>query len=200
MVFLIILTVFLAIYGGWVTRKWLDLIKMQRQLEKAEKQLEERTQEVQRLRAVRQDLERICNGRGAEIRRLRAQEARHVAEIRELEEKASELNVSMFRESGLRILAEKEDSAKRLKVELLEKQLAEARRLLKEGEAQAQSAEAMYQSIIADRDGEIARLQASHGRRSRARNRSLENQISVEEILKDEGGQRRGRHREPEDS
>lgn len=118
---------------------------------------------------MRQNLERLCDGRGAEISRLRALQAEQAAEIRALEGKTSELNVSLFNESGLRILAEKEEGARRMKMEQLEKEFSALRRRLREQEIQTRNAEEMYQSIIREKDMEIAKLQAAHARRTKAK-------------------------------
>ena len=167
-----------AAYGVWITIRHIKLAGLRKRLEACEAELD-------RQRMLKQNLERICDKRGIELRRLRAANARQSAEMQELEEKASELNVSMFRESGLRILAEKEESARRMKLELLEKQLAEARRMLKEQEAQTRGAEEMYQAIIAERDQQIAKLQAAHARRAKARAKSegIPDQISLDDLL-----------------
>ena len=84
--------------------------------------------------------------------------------------------MSLFKESGLRILAEKEDGVKRMKMEQLEHQLADARNRLKDQEAksrealekQAAQAEADAEALrqeIASRDAEISRLQTLNARR-----------------------------------
>jgi len=175
---LIVLTAVFAVYGVWITIRHIKFAGLKRRLETCEAELE-------RQRMLKQNLERICDKRGVELRRLRAANARQSAAMQALEEKASELNVSMFRESGLRILAEKEESARRMKLELLEKQLAEARRMLRDQEAQARGTEEMYQAIIAERDQQISKLQAAHARRAKARAKSegIPDQISLDDLL-----------------
>lgn len=133
------------------------------------REMEARNRELQRLRIMRQNLERLCDGRGAEISRLRTLQAEQAAEIRALEGKTSELNVSLFNESGLRILAEKEEGARRMKMEQLEKEFSALHRRLREQEIQTRNAEEMYQSIIREKDMEIAKLQAAHARRTKAK-------------------------------
>lgn len=194
MIFLIIAAILLTIYVGWITWKYMDMRGKLRRIRDHERELEG---DLEKQRAIRQNLQRICDGRGAELRRLRAQQAEHVAAIRELETKASELNVSLFRESGLRILAEKEDSAKRMRVDLLEKQLEEAQRKLKEHDAQALNAEKLYQNIIAEREAELAKLQTSRDRRAarRARANAGMDQISLDDLLSDAKAHRGGKHR-----
>ena len=178
LVVLIILAVLLAAYGIWITSRYMGLVRLRKDLEKA-------GQELERQRMLKQNLERICGKRGAEIRRLRAVNAQQSAALQELEEKTSELNVTMFRESGLRILAEKEEGARRMKMELLEKQLADVRRALKEQEAQSRGAEEMYQAIIAEKDQQITKLQAAHAKRAKARARAegIPDQISMDDLL-----------------
>lgn len=194
MIFLIIAAILLTIYAGWITWKYMDMRGKLRRIRDHEGKLEG---DLEKQRAIRQNLQRICDGRGAELRRLRAQQAEHVAAIRELEAKASELNVSLFRESGLRILAEKEDSAKRMRVDLLEKQLEEAQRKLKEHDAQALNAEKLYQNIITEREAELAKLQTSRDRRAarRARANAGMDQISLDDLLSDAKAHRGGKHR-----
>jgi len=175
---LIVLTALLAVYGVWITSRCMGLAGLRKKNDELE-------QELDRQKMLKQNLERICEKRGADLRRLHAVNARQHAALQELEEKTSELNVSMFRESGLRILAEKEEGARRMKMELMEKQLAEARRALKELELQARGADEMYQAIIAEKDKQIAKLQAAHARRAKARAKAegIPDQISMDDLI-----------------
>ena len=175
---LIALSVLLAVYGVWITSRYRGLVRLRQSLSETE-------QELQRQKLLKQNLERICDKRGAELRRLRAVNARQAQTLQELEEKTSQLNVTMFRESGLRILAEKEDGARRMKMELMERQLVETRKALKEQEMQSRGAEEMYQAIIAEKDQQISKLQAAHARRAKARAKAegIPDQISMEELL-----------------
>lgn len=192
MLFLTIMIILLAAFSSWMIWKCMQLSGKVRQLE-------ERTRELPRLKAIRQNLERMCEGRGAEIRRLRGCLAEQNATVRELEEKASSLNVSLFNESGLRILAEKEEGARRMKMAQLEKELSEARKQLRERETQAQNSELMYQTIIKEKDAEIVRLQAAHARRAKVKAKAATgglDQISLDDILtmnKETGGKHRGK-------
>lgn len=178
MTILIIAAAVLAVYGIGMTVLCVKLSGLRKRFEINE-------QELERQKMLKMNLERICNKRGAEIRRLRAENARRDEALRELEEKTSELNVTMFRESGLRILAEKEEGARRMKMELMEKQLLETRRAMKEQEAQARGAEEMYQAIIAERDQQIAKLQSAHARRAKARAKTegIPDQITMSDLL-----------------
>lgn len=194
MAFLIIASIALAIYAGWITWQY---IKIKRKIAQLNDKLNKKNLELQKQSAIRQNLQRICNGRASELRRMREREAECVAEIRELESRASELNVSLFRESGLRILAQKEGGAERIRLDLLEKQLAGAQRKIKEQDEQAQNAERLYQSIIAQREAEIAQFQAAQARRARRRAKTDGelDQISLEELLgmPAQGGKHRGK-------
>ena len=146
-----------------------------------------RCQELQKDRAIRQNLQHVLERREAEIRRLRSRMASFESDYHEMETRASDLNVSLFRESGLRILAEKEDGAKRLKMEQLEKQVSDARRRLKEQQAEAAETVRRMQDLITTQDKEIARLRQANARRIKrpAADAALENQITLDEILKE---------------
>ena len=52
--------------------------------------------------------------REAEIRKLRARVDAYEKDYQEMESRASDLSMHLFQESGLRIIAEKEDGAKRM--------------------------------------------------------------------------------------
>lgn len=178
MAVLIALSALLVAYGVWITIRYRGLVKLRQNLSETDR-------ELQRQKLLKQNLERICDKRGAELRRLRAVNARQAQALQELEEKTSQLNVTMFRESGLRILAEKEDGARRMKMELMERQLMETRKALREQEMQSRGAEEMYQAIIAEKDQQISKLQAAHARRAKARAKAegIPDQITMEELL-----------------
>lgn len=117
----------------------------------------QRNQALREDRAIRQNLQRVLDRREAEIRRLRARIAAFESDYHEMESRASDLNVSLFKESGLRILAEKEDGVKRMKMEQLEQQLAAARDKLK---AQEEAAEANLRQALEARDTAAAKTEA----------------------------------------
>ncbi|MBR6220674.1 MAG: hypothetical protein IKQ80_08925 [Clostridia bacterium] len=148
-----------------------------------------RCQELQRDRAIRQNLQQVLERREAEIRRLRSRMASFESDYHEMETRASDLNVSLFRESGLRILAEKEDGAKRLKMEQLEKQVSDARRRLKEQQDEAAETVRRMQDLITSQEKEIARLRQANARRLKksAAEPALANQVTLEEILVSHG-------------
>lgn len=169
MIYAIIALVALAALCGWLVWR---LIALRKALEKARA----RNQSLREDRAIRQNLQHVLERREAEIHRLRARVTAYEKDFQEMESRASDLNMSLFKESGLRILAEKEDGVKRMKMEQLEHQLAEARNRLKDQEAksrealekQAAQAEADAEALrqeIASRDAEISRLQTLNARR-----------------------------------
>lgn len=178
MALLIAATTLLMVYGLWITRRYLGLIKLRQSLDEA-------NQALAKQKLLKQNLERICDKRGTELRKLRQVNQQQARALKELEDKTAELNVTMFRESGLRILAEKEEGARRMKMALMEKQLAQARQALKTQEEQTRGMEQMYQSIIAEKDQQLEKLQAAHARRAkvRARAEGVPNQISMDEFF-----------------
>ena len=191
MIYAIIALVALAALCGWLVWR---LIALRKALEKARA----RNQSLREDRAIRQNLQHVLERREAEIHRLRARVTAYEKDFQEMESRASDLNMSLFKESGLRILAEKEDGVKRMKMEQLEHQLAEARNRLKDQEAksrealekQAAQAEADAEALrqeIASRDAEISRLQTLNARRL-ARKAQQDSggldQISIDDILK----------------
>lgn len=148
-----------------------------------------RCQELQRDRAIRQNLQQVLERREAEIRRLRSRMASFESDYHEMETRASDLNVSLFRESGLRILAEKEDGAKRMKMEQLEREVSDARRKLKEQQDEAAETVRRMQDLITSQEKEIARLRQVNARRLKksAAEPALANQVTLEEILVSHG-------------
>lgn len=150
-----------------------------------------RCRTMQKDRAIRQNLQHVLDGREAEIRRLREKVAAYEADVQEMETRTSDLNMDLFRESGLRILAEKEDGARRLKMEQLEKELDGARKALRASEAEARAREEKLRAEIDGKQAEIERIRAAHARRA-ARRAQLENemmdQITLEDILGDKNG------------
>lgn len=117
-----------------------------------------RSRELQQDRAIRQNLQHVLDRREAEIRRLRARVAAFESDVQEMESRASDLNMSLFKESGLRILAEKEDGVKRMKMQQMEQQLADLRQKMRE---QADAAEARLRNELAQHDADAAKLEAS---------------------------------------
>ena len=183
MVYAIIGLVALALAAGWL---WWRNRALRESLARAQ----ERCRGLQKDRAIRQNLQHVLDGREAEIRRLRERVAAYEADVQEMQSRASDLNMDLFRESGLRILAEKEDGAKRLKMEQLEKQLEEARKALRERDARARAAEEALKAEIAEKQAEIERIRAAHARRA-ARRAQLESgmlgQVTLDDVLGGDG-------------
>ena len=191
MIYAIIALVALAALCGWLIWR---LVGLRKALEKAQA----RIQSLREDRAIRQNLQHVLERREAEIHRLRARVTAYENDFQEMESRTSDLNMSLFKESGLRILAEKEDGVKRMKMEQLEHQLADARNRLKDQEArsrealdrQAAQAEADAEALrreIASRDAEISRLQTLNARRL-ARKAQQDNggldQVTIDDIMK----------------
>ena len=118
-------------------------------------------------RAIRRNLQHILNARDAEIKRLREELRQHEADAQALENRTSELNLTLFHESGLRILAEKEESAKRMKMALMERQLEASQEMLRQCRQEAKEREAGLNEIIDQQRERIERLTSARGRRAR---------------------------------
>ena len=178
MLYAIIALVALVILSAW-------LIWRCRSLRASLAKAQARVEELQEDRAIRQNLQHVLERREAEIRRLRNRLADIEDEYEEISNRASDLNVSLFRESGLRILAEKEDGAKRMKMEQLEKQVSEARQKLRRQQDESAEAIRRMQDLISMQDKEIARLRQANARRIKkpATPDALENQITLDDIL-----------------
>ena len=183
----LIIALVLAILGagglGW------RLFMTVQALKKSEREREE----LQQDRAIRENLENILEKRSAEVRRLRARVRQQEAELDDLEQQVSDMNISLFHESGLRILREKEDGARRMKLELTEKQLDEATRKLKQQRAEAQADEARMTAIISEQQQTIEKLNARvtklsgpQSRRARKAQDGLPNQMSLSDLIGDE--------------
>lgn len=183
MLYAIIALVALAALCGWLVWRCLAL---RGALEKSRA----RCQELQKDHAIRQNLQHVLDRREAEIRRLRNRMASFENDYHEMETRTNDLNVSLFRESGLRILAEKEDGAKRLKMEQLEQQVSDARRRLKEQQAEAAETVRRMQDLISTQDKEIARLRQANARRLKrpASDPVITNQITLEDLMAGEQG------------
>ena len=144
-----------------------------------------RCHELQRDRAIRQNLQQVLDRREAEIRRLRGRIAAFESDYQEMETRASDLNMSLFRESGLRILAEKEEGANRLKMEQLEKQVSDGRKRLREQQAEAAETVRRMQDLINSQEKEIARLRQANARRLKKPSNDpvIVNQITLDDVL-----------------
>lgn len=148
------------------------------------KQSEDQRREMEQDRAIRQNLQHLLDSRIAENRRLKARLRKTEEDLHEMERQAHDLNLNLFHESGLRILKEKEEGARRMKLDLLEKQLDEANRRLRRQAEEYRASEEMLQQIIAEKQEEIDRLAAAQSRRgSRRRAEGLPNQVTITDLL-----------------
>ena len=178
MVYLIIglvLAVGLAGYLAW------RLVRAIRALEEAR----DRLHELQKDRAIRQNLQHILDGREAELRKLRSKLRSSEANVQTLENRVSELNLTLFEESGMRILSEKEDGAKRMKMDLMERQLDEANRANRELKEKARAREAELTKQIEALEAEIDRLKNPRGRRAVRRPVKVDgwDQITLDDLI-----------------
>lgn len=142
-------------------------------------------QQMQKERAIRQNLQHVLERREAEIRRLRQRLDTYESDFQEMETRASDLNMSLFRESGLRILAEKEEGANRLKLEQLEKQVSDGRKKLRQQQEESAETIRRMQDLINSQEKEIARLRQANARRIKrsASDATLENQVTLEDVM-----------------
>ena len=178
MLYAIIALVALVILAAWLI--W-QCVNLRTALGKSRS----RVQELQSDRAIRQNLQHVLERREAEIRRLRGRIAAFESDYQEMENRASDLNMSLFRESGLRILAEKEEGANRLKLEQLEKQVSDGRKKLKQQQDEAAETIRRMQDLINSQEKEIARLRQANARRIKKSpaDSMLENQITLADVL-----------------
>ena len=152
-----------------------------RMLREAAAQADDHAEELKREQAIRRNLQRICDRRGAELNRVRNTIRGYEADIKELEGQLSQLNVQLFQESGRRILAEKDEGARRIKLDLADRQLAEAEQKLRE----ARAVEAELREALAAKDMEIEKLKAARTRRPprRPADPLEDGQITVDDLL-----------------
>ncbi len=178
MVYAIIALVALAGLAAWLIWRCRQL---RRDLNKSHAQV----QQLREDRAIRQNLQHVLDRREAEIRRLRGRIAAFESDYQEMETRASDLNMSLFRESGLRILAEKEEGANRLKMEQLEKQVSDGRKRLREQQAEAAETVRRMQDLINSQEKEIARLRQANARRLKKPSNDpvIVNQITLDDVL-----------------
>lgn len=185
----LVLALLAAGFLGW--RLW-DATKRLRRLERER-------HAWQQDKVIRQNLQQMIDGRNAEVKRLRSRLKKSEAALADMEKQASELHLNLFHESGLRILREKEEGARRMKLALMEKQLDEANRKLKaqkdeasrrlkEQKAEALADEARLSGIIAQQQAQIEKLTASQARRApRRAHTDLPNQMTLSDLLGDAG-------------
>lgn len=147
----------------------------------------EPSEELRREQAIRRNLQRICDRRSAEVQKLRGEIREYEGRIQELENQITQLNVNLFQESGRRILAEKDEGARRMRQELADKQLAEAKDKLRRQQADARKREEELLGTIDGLRTELDRLRARRARHSARRaSAAPENQITMDELLEGE--------------
>ena len=151
----------------------------------AQAKAEDHSEELRREQAIRRNLQRICDRRSQEVQRQKGKLREYEATIQDLENQITQLNVTLFQESGRRILAEKDEGARRMKQELADKQLSDAKARLRAREAAAMAREDELLDRIAALEREIDRLRTSRAKHSaRKIERAQEaGQISVDELL-----------------
>ena len=166
------------------------------------RRLQRERQAWQRDRAIRENLEEMIEGRNAEVKRLRSKLRKSEAALEDMEKQASELHLNLFHESGLRILREKEEGARRMKLDLMEKQLDALNRKLKQQKSEAAAEEARLSGIIAEQharlqrqdealaeqQAQIEKLTAAQPRRGpRRAHADLPNQLTLNDLLDETG-------------
>ena len=190
MIYAIIAVVALAGVCAWLA--WY-CSTLRQALEKANA----RVRQMKEDRAIRQNLQHVLDRREAEIRRLRARVTAFESDYHEMESRATDLNMHLFQESGRRILAEKEDGVKRMKMEQLEQQLSDTRQALKDEVARHDAAAAQTEAELREeiarlgeeitkRDNEIGRLQTLNARRLARRAQAdakAMDQVTLDDIL-----------------
>lgn len=182
MVYAMVALAALAVLCAWLIWRCVTL-------RAARNKLHARCRELQQDRAIRQNLQQLVARREEEIHRLRRRISDYEEDFREMESRASDLNLELFQESGRRILAEKEDGARRLQLQQLEKQVEDSRRKLREQQAEAAETVRRMQDLIASQEKEIARLRQANARRIKRNpaDSALENQITLDELLENDG-------------
>lgn len=177
MIYMIICLLLLAGLAGWLGWR---LYEARRALARSGAEYRELEQD----HAIRQNLQRILDARDGEIRRLKQRLRQYEEQARALEDQTSQLNLTLFHESGLRILAEKEDGAKRMKLALLERQLDEANASLRQARAAAADRERALQEIVDQQNRQLDRQAADRGRRARrARQEAELDQVTINDLL-----------------
>ena len=184
---------------------WLGFLLWRAQ--KALKNAEGRCKSLQNERALRENLQNMLDSRNAEARRLRSRMHRLEDSMQAMEQQTSELNLNLFHESGLRILREKEDGARRMKMDLMEHQLDEANDKLKAARREAREHSARLNEVIdeqrekidrlneviaglnatiAEQQAQLEALNTPLPRRSGRRSReSLPNQVTIQDLMEE---------------
>ena len=162
---------------------------------------EARCKALQKERAQRENLQMILDSRTAENRRLKGRLHKLEDDMEAMEQEASQLNLNLSHESGLRILREKEEGARRMKMDLMERQLDQANERLKQQQRQAREANERLNQVIDEQRQRIEQQQktieeqqntieqlsapAPMSRRAARRREGLPNQVTLDDLLSD---------------
>ena len=172
--------VVLALTAGLAGYLFWRLTQARQALKRLEGELESYRQD----RAIRHNLQRILNARDGEIRRLRLRIRQNEDEAQALEEQATQLNLSLFHESSLRILREKEEGARRMKLDLMERQLDEANAGRREDRAAAKQREQELLEIIDRQQQRLDKLGADRTHKPRRARQEVElDQVTFDDLL-----------------
>ena len=160
---------------------------------------EARCRSLQKERAQRENLQMILDSRTAENRRLKGRLHKLEDDMEAMEQQTSELNLNLFHESGLRILREKEEGARRMKMDLMERQLDQANDRLKQERREAREANARLNQVIEEQRQTIEDQKrtieeqrksieelsapAPVSRRAARRREGLPNQVTLDDLL-----------------
>ena len=149
---------------------------------------EARWRATQRDRDIRKNLQHICDARESEIHRLRGVIMRQKDDYAALEKELSQTRVELFDESGRRLMAEKDEAARRMRMELMEREASDASRRLRERDQEARAEAEELRATVRKQAEEIEKLQGllnppQGSRRVRRARTELENQVSMEELL-----------------
>ena len=160
---------------------------------------EARCKALQSERAQRENLQMILDSRTAENRRLKGRLRKLEDDMEAMEQEASQLNLNLFHESSLRILREKEEGARRMKMDLMERQLDQANDRLKRAQRQAREDSERLNQVIDGQRQRIEELQetidqqqktidqlsapAPVSRRTARRREGLPNQVTLDDLL-----------------
>lgn len=191
MIYLSIALALMAALAGWLGwRLW--------RTSQALHQEEARCKGLQKERALRENLQNMLDSRNAEARRLRGQLHALQDEVEAERQENSDLNLSLFHESSLRILREKEEGSRRMKMDLMEKQLDEANAKLRQTRQEARENAARLNEVIneqrdkldqlnalvADQQAQIDQYTSPPVRRAGRRSREgLPNQVTLNDVM-----------------
>ena len=151
-------------------------------------QSEARLRSAQHDREIRRNLQRICTARQDEIRRLRETIRGQKEDYAALESELSQTRVELFNESGRRLVAEKEEATRRMRAELMEREMDDAGRRLKQRDLEAREEADRLWNIIHNQAEEIEKLKAQlnppqASRRARRARTELKDQVTMDDLL-----------------